>query len=80
MRQPAGVGFHPFELIRVHEKNELRARRHGRDGAAPAKRLRPEATVTHFTTHEAGYRRPRPWVDQRQNAPAPAEPRAAYEQ
>ena len=51
VREPAGARFHAFEFIGVHEDHELRARRHGRDRAAPAKALRPKASVAHFATH-----------------------------
>ena len=52
VREPTGVRLHALVLIGVHEKHELRARRHRRDRATPAMAQRPETTVTHFATHE----------------------------
>jgi hypothetical protein len=51
MRETSRPGLLMFEFFRVHEIDEFRPRRHRRDRAAPAERLRPKTTVTSETTH-----------------------------
>ena len=50
--QPTCTSLLLLEFLGVHENDEARLRRHGRDRPAPAKVFGPKTAVTHLATHD----------------------------